>query len=79
MPCKTYKKLERERRLNTLGLVLKSKFESNSSYPTITQLARANRVSTSTIYRDLDILRLRLGDIYIPNLQLGGKNDKEKC
>jgi len=72
MTCQTYKKLNKERRLNIIGEVLKSSF-LEGKFPTITQLARANMVTTATIYRDLEILRNRLGNFYVPNLQLGGK------
>jgi len=68
-------KEKRQRRLKILEKrFLRLSREPSPKYPTVMQLARMNNVSTPTIYRDLEYLRLKLGNFTIPsNIPLGGK------
>lgn len=66
----TLKREQRRRRLKILGGYFEMKTSPEgvgSGFPSITQLAKANRVSTSTIYRDIELLRAKLGPFKIPN------------
>jgi len=64
----------RRQRLQVLEIYFQDIFQSKTSYPTVTELARKTRVTPSTTYRDLETLRSKLGPFIIPiRLKLGGK------
>jgi predicted DNA-binding transcriptional regulator YafY len=71
MSCKTYKKEQRERRLSLISLSFQERSKFSKGFPTVTQLAKSWGVSPSTIYRDLEILREKLGPFVVPNIELG--------
>ena len=65
---KTPRQKDRAMRLKLLGAFYVDRFYSKDPKPvTVLDLARKFKVTPPTIYKDLEILRLKLGAFYIPN------------